>query len=67
MAATVFSVVGEHRNEPHRLLLLGDDGLLYAFVANLPQPTAVRSTDEWQLDPVPSERRFWPDRATDEV
>ena len=55
MATTVYSVIGEHRLEPHRLLLLGDDGHYYAFAANAAQPTAVQPTDEWQIDP-PSDR-----------
>ena len=50
MATTVFSVVGEHRREPDRLLLLGDDGRYYAFTAKLAQPTTVKATDEWRID-----------------
>lgn len=29
--ATVFAVVGQHRDDPHRLLLLGEDGRHYAY------------------------------------
>jgi len=47
----VFAVVGEHREEPSRLLLLGDDGHFYAFGRSAAQPTEVQPTDEWELDP----------------
>lgn len=47
----VFAVVGEHREEPSRLLLLGDDGHFYAFGSSAGQPTEVQPTDEWELDP----------------
>ncbi len=30
----VYAVVGEHRADPERLLLLGDDGRFYCFTAN---------------------------------
>jgi hypothetical protein len=51
MATTVFSVVGEHRSQPHRLLLLGDDGHFYALASYAAHPQAVEPTDEWQIDP----------------
>jgi hypothetical protein len=51
MATTVYSVIGEHRLEPHRLLLLCDDGHYYAFAANAARPTAVEPTEEWEIDP----------------
>jgi hypothetical protein len=59
MATTIYSVIGEHRHEPHRLLLLGDDGHFYAFASNATQPTVVEPTDEWQIDP-PSDRQPLP-------
>jgi len=46
----VFAVVGEHRDEPHRLLLLGDDGQYYAYGRMESQPTEVEPTDEWEID-----------------
>ena len=51
MATTVYSVIGEHRLEPCRLLLLGEDGRYYALAANAAQPTAVEPSDEWKIDP----------------
>ena len=47
---TVFAVVGEHRDDPDRLLLLGDDGHYYGH--HLPDgPTALVEPDErWTLD-----------------
>ena len=45
----VFAVVGEHRAEPERLLLLGDDGRYYAYAADGP-PTAIEPSGAWHLD-----------------
>ena len=47
----VFAVVGEHRDEPSRLLLLGDDGNSYAYANAFGQPIVVEPTDEWSIDP----------------
>ncbi len=45
----VFAVVGEHRVEPGRLLLLGEDGRYYAYAADgTVQPT--EPTEAWHLD-----------------
>ena len=57
MATTIFSVIGEHRAEPDRLLLLGDDGRFYALTTATAQPTAVQPTDEWAIDPELVDRR----------
>jgi hypothetical protein len=48
---TVFAVVGEHRDDPDRLLLLGEDGVLYDL--NLPDATAVpvEPDERWTVDP----------------
>jgi hypothetical protein len=46
-----FSVVGEHRDDPDRLLLLGEDGGLYDLPSPDREPTPTRPTDEWTLDP----------------
>ncbi len=40
----VFEVVGEHREEPTRLLMRGDDGLYYAFAASDNHLTMVASS-----------------------
>ena len=47
----VFAVVGEHRDDPDRLLLLGDDGRYYAARSPDSQPTPVEPTEEWTVDP----------------
>ena len=49
--ATSYAVVGEHRDDPDRLLLLGDDGRHY--VLDLPDTvsTLPRVDDEWTIDP----------------
>jgi hypothetical protein len=49
---TVFAVVGQHRHDPARLLLRGDDGRYYAY-AGTGQPTAIEPTADWAIDPVP--------------
>jgi len=46
----IFAVVGEHRAEPTRLLLLGDDGHYYAYPCSSAQPTEVEPTEEWTID-----------------
>ncbi len=46
----VFEVVGEHREEPSRLLLRGEDGLFYAYATSDSHPTAVEPSEEWELD-----------------
>lgn len=43
----VFAVVGEHRADPARLLLLGDDGHFYAYAIDDPVPIALEHTPEW--------------------
>ena len=45
----VFAVVGQHRAEPGRLLLLGEDGRYYAYSAD-GRPTEVDPTGAWVLD-----------------
>ena len=45
----VFAVVGQHRAEPSRLLLLGEDGRYYAYAAD-GRPTAVEPNAAWLLD-----------------
>jgi hypothetical protein len=50
----VFAVVGEHRAEPERLLLLGDDGRYYAFADG--RPAEVEPGDAWALDDARDQR-----------
>jgi hypothetical protein len=45
----VFAVVGEHRWEPGRLLLLGEDGRYYAYGAN-GTPVEIEPSAAWSLD-----------------
>jgi hypothetical protein len=45
----VFAVVGEHRREPGRLLLLGEDGRYYAYRAD-GAPMEVEPGAAWNLD-----------------
>jgi hypothetical protein len=46
----VFAVVGEHRADPARLLLLGDDGRFYTYETDDGVPIAVELTPEWVVD-----------------
>ncbi len=46
----IFEVVGEHREEPSRLLLRGEDGTYYAYATSDSYPTAVEPSEEWNLD-----------------
>ncbi len=57
----VFRAVGEHRADPYRLLLLGDDGAYYEqrLPDGAPAP-AEPDRQTWRFDdePRPAERRF---------
>lgn len=50
----ILATVGEHRDDPDHLLLLGDDGLYYDLRltdgATLPLPPTQDPGDEWLLD-----------------
>ena len=50
---TVFTVVGEHRADPARLLLRGEDGRHYAYGAG-GRLQAVAPSSAWVLDPDPA-------------
>jgi hypothetical protein len=47
---TVFAVVGEHRDDPDRLLLLGADGRHYAYPLPDGPAAPVDPDEEWALD-----------------
>jgi hypothetical protein len=46
----IFSVVGQHREDPDRLLLFGDDGHYYQLDPFEGTPTPVEPTDAWLID-----------------
>jgi hypothetical protein len=46
----VLAVVGEHRADPDRLLLLGDDGTYYTYCDDRDDPVAVELTADWIVD-----------------
>ena len=48
---TVYSIVGEHSDDPSQLLALGADGQLYALVLSHGTLTPVDPDDSWRLDP----------------
>lgn len=45
-----FVVVGEHRADPSRLLLLGADGRYYAYAPTDGQPSHVEVDESWALE-----------------
>jgi len=51
--STVFAVVGEHRADPDRLLLLGADGRHYQYELPAGTATPVVPDEDWVLDPNP--------------
>lgn len=51
MSTTVFAVVGEHRDDPDRLLMLGSDGQHYAFHLPDGAATPVEPDEDWRVDP----------------
>ena len=48
---TVFAVVGEHHDDPDRLLLLGSDGQYYQFLLPDETTTPVIPDETWDFDP----------------
>ena len=50
VVTNVFAVVGEHRDEPGRLLLLGDDGHFYAYGTEEGRPTQIEPSADWEID-----------------
>ena len=58
----IFAVVGEHRTEPERLLLLGDDGRYYGYAAD-GRLFEVELGAAWRLDEeTPTRAETPPDR-----
>ena len=53
---TVYSVIGEHRDNPDQLLALGADGRHYALTLPEGALLPVELDDEWRLDPDRPER-----------
>ena len=53
---TVYSIIGEHSDDPARLLALGADGQHYALVLSQGTLTPVDVDDSWSLDPEAPDR-----------
>lgn len=45
-----FEVIGEHRIDPARLLLFGEDGRFYAFNLHDGESSPTQLSDEWIVD-----------------
>lgn len=46
----IFAVVGEHRANPDRLLLLGDDGRFYTYATDDVDVVPIDLTPDWVVD-----------------
>jgi hypothetical protein len=46
----LFSVVGEHRDDPNQLLLLGSDGIHYATSTRVSDPVPIEPGEDWLID-----------------
>lgn len=46
----VFAVVGEHRDDPDHLLVLGDDGSYYDYAVTTGQAALVEPDQTWTTD-----------------
>jgi len=46
----VFAAIGQHRDDPDRLLLLGADGAHYAQALPDGDPEPVEPDESWQVD-----------------
>lgn len=53
---SVYSIVGEHHDDPDRLLALGADGQHYALMLPQGAMLPVVPDEQWLLDPEPPER-----------
>jgi hypothetical protein len=47
----IFAVVGESRDDPDRLLLIGDDGRHYEYELPTGATTPIVPDDAWLFDP----------------
>jgi hypothetical protein len=52
----IFAVIGEDRDDPDRLLVLGADGQHYAYHIAEGTTAPVELNDEWTFDPNPPPR-----------
>ena len=48
---SAYEVVGEHVRDTGKLLVLGDNGRLYALDLRDDQPSPTELSDEWVVDP----------------
>ena len=62
----LFSVIGEHREHPDRLLLRGEDGRFYALQSPGEEPGAIVPGPEWRVDrELPGEPELLPHAIPD--
>jgi hypothetical protein len=45
-----FSIIGQHRENPDQLLLIGDDGQRYATDISMSDPVPVESDEDYLID-----------------
>ena len=53
VVTNVFAVVGEHRREPWRRRLIGEDGRVYAYATDGGRPLEVEPCEAWRLEAAP--------------
>ena len=52
------AVVGENKEDPEQLLLMGPDGQYYAYSLPAGEPEPVEPDDHWEVEPTPTEELF---------
>jgi hypothetical protein len=52
------TVVGENRDDPSQLLMMGTDGSYYAYSLPDEDWSVVKPDDRWVVEPVPSPELF---------
>ncbi len=49
----IFAVIGENREDPDRLLVLGSDGQHYEYQVSVGTTAPIEIDDKWSIDPAP--------------
>lgn len=52
------AVVGENKDDPTQLLLLGADGHYYAYALPDGDPEEIEPGEEWEIEPVETDELF---------
>jgi hypothetical protein len=49
--STLYAIVGEHHDDPHRYLVLGEDGAYYEWDLVTERTSPIEPGEEWAMDP----------------